>query len=262
MVVLNNKEGSNLLSRGVAEKMGLVKHIQEIQRPANFKPEEKKQIFGAIGILNTEPVQICMKENTEPYCLTTARRVPFPLEQKVKEELEKIEKADIIEKVTEPTDCDRTDMTMRWKDNHAKMNQKRRYDERRGAQQLPDLPLGQTVLMKTDTEHRWSNPGTIVAAEPDQLTYLVPTYNKETADQTPLDGPSGQPTQQDRNERSVSKDIEFPPSAASRPVTRESKGYKVNIPARYREEEMSLRSSHRSSAKFAHTHTFVINKNT
>ncbi|KAK3753951.1 hypothetical protein RRG08_006331 [Elysia crispata] len=84
--------------------MGLVKHIQEIQRPANFKPEEKKQIFGATGLLNTEPVQICMKENTEPYCLTTARRVPFPLEQKVKEELEKMEKADIIEKVTEPTD--------------------------------------------------------------------------------------------------------------------------------------------------------------
>ncbi|KAK3775955.1 hypothetical protein RRG08_043640 [Elysia crispata] len=194
-----------------------------------------------------------------------------------------------------PITSDRTDMTMRWKDNHAKMNQKRRYDERRGAQ-VPDLPLGQTVLMKTDTEHRWSNPGTIVAAEPDQRTYLVktrdqvllcrnrkhlqavpqdfllinpeprypaslpstpkvPTYNKETADQTPLDGPSGQPTQQDRNKRSVSKDIEFPPSAASRPVTRASKGYTANIPARYREEEMSLRSSHRSSAKFAHTHT-------
>ncbi|KAK3775954.1 hypothetical protein RRG08_043639 [Elysia crispata] len=82
IVVLNNKEGSNLLSRGVAEKMGLVKHIQEIQRPANFKPEEKKHIFGATGLLNTEPVQICMKENTEPYCLTTARRVPFPLNRK------------------------------------------------------------------------------------------------------------------------------------------------------------------------------------
>ena len=104
IVVLNNKEGNNLLSRGVAEKMGLVKHIQEIQRPANFKPEEKKQIFGATGLLNTEPVQICMKANIEPYCLTTARRVPFPLEQKVKEELKKMEKAGIIEKVTKPTD--------------------------------------------------------------------------------------------------------------------------------------------------------------
>ena len=69
-------------------------------------------------------------------------------------------------------------MTMRWKDSHAKMNQKRRYDERREAQQLPDLPLGQTVLMKTDTEHRWSNPGTIVAAEPDQRTYLVKTRDQ------------------------------------------------------------------------------------
>ncbi|KAK3753952.1 hypothetical protein RRG08_006332 [Elysia crispata] len=41
-----------------------------------------------------------------------------------------------------PITSDRTDMTMRLKDSHAKMNQKRRYDERRGAQQLPDLPLG------------------------------------------------------------------------------------------------------------------------
>ena len=36
--------------------------------------------------------------------MTTCRRVPFPILHKVKDELDKMEKASIIKKVTQPTD--------------------------------------------------------------------------------------------------------------------------------------------------------------
>jgi hypothetical protein len=95
VVVVPTTAGANLLARSVSEAMGLV-----------LRPEEAAVdgVFGSTGLLNTEPVKLELKENAKPYCVTTARRIPFPLQSKVKEELDKLERDGVIKKVTQPTD--------------------------------------------------------------------------------------------------------------------------------------------------------------
>lgn len=94
VIVVRNRTSNNLLSRTAAEKMGLVKRVEEVQ----------ENVFGATGLLKTEPVEIKMKSGVQPYCVTTARRVPFPLQKKVKAELQRMEAAGIIQEVKEATD--------------------------------------------------------------------------------------------------------------------------------------------------------------
>lgn len=94
IIVAEIPKGNNLLSRTVSETMGLVKRLDEVEN----------NIFGTAGEMKTEPVKIKLKENAEPYCLTTARRVPFPIYEKAQKELERMEQEGIIRKVTEATD--------------------------------------------------------------------------------------------------------------------------------------------------------------
>ena len=94
VVVVKGEETSNLLARSVSEKMGLVIHAEEISR----------EIFDSGGLLKTSPVKIELKENAIPYAMTTARRVPFPLMNSVKEELERMVDSGTIREITEPTD--------------------------------------------------------------------------------------------------------------------------------------------------------------
>jgi hypothetical protein len=61
-------------------------------------------VFGPYGLLKCDPVKINLKEDCKPYCLTTARRIPFPLLSKVESELARLDQEGIIEKVIHLTD--------------------------------------------------------------------------------------------------------------------------------------------------------------
>jgi hypothetical protein len=92
-IVVSTQQCSNLLSRDVAEKMKLVARIQEVQ----------DSVFGECGLMKTSPVKIYMDQQAVPYSVATARRVPFPIMTKVKEELDRLQSHGIITPVTEPT---------------------------------------------------------------------------------------------------------------------------------------------------------------
>lgn len=92
VVLVKNRGGNNLLSRNVAEEMQLVKRLEEAD------------VYGTTGLLKTKPVKIELKDNAVPYSVTTARRVPFPLLEKVEGELKRMESAGVIKSITEPTD--------------------------------------------------------------------------------------------------------------------------------------------------------------
>ncbi|XP_065943746.1 uncharacterized protein [Magallana gigas] len=88
------KGTSNLLGRSAAYKFGLIQKIDSIE----------PSLFGSFGLDKCEPVRITLTEGAKPYCLTTARRIAFPLMPKVEAELNRLEKEGIIEKVEKPTD--------------------------------------------------------------------------------------------------------------------------------------------------------------
>lgn len=84
-----------LLSRSMAKTMGLIQlTIDEIV----------DEVADGTGILKGDPVKIQIKEGATPYHVNTARRVPIPLLPKVEQELQRMEAAGVIEKVTEPTE--------------------------------------------------------------------------------------------------------------------------------------------------------------
>lgn len=69
-----------------------------------MKVEEIRDVFGTHGCVKGPPVKITLKPEAVPYCVTTARIIPFPLMPKVESELKRMEDAGIITNVTEPTD--------------------------------------------------------------------------------------------------------------------------------------------------------------
>ncbi|KAK9519969.1 hypothetical protein VZT92_022659 [Zoarces viviparus] len=97
--VIRGRTVNNLLSRPLSVEMNLVRRVDETVRG-----REHPQAYGEHGTLKTEPVRILLKDNAQPYAVYTARRVPLPMLQKVKEELQRMEGNGIIERVTQPTD--------------------------------------------------------------------------------------------------------------------------------------------------------------
>ena len=90
--VIAGAQANNLLGRNVANRMNLVKRVEEVS------------VFGSCGLVKCKPVKITLREDAKPYCINTPRRVPFPILPKVEDELMRMEREGIIEKVTEPTE--------------------------------------------------------------------------------------------------------------------------------------------------------------
>ena len=83
----------NLLSREAGCDMKLIARLDAVVSAGE-----------TFGCLDTKPVQITLKSDCTPYAVSVARRVPIPLEEKVKLELIRLQEADIIQQVTKPTD--------------------------------------------------------------------------------------------------------------------------------------------------------------
>lgn len=93
--VLNS--GSTLLSRKASESLGIVKLVGEVS--ADDYPE----LFSGLGCMQGT-YTIKLESNAVPYSLSVPRRVPLPLMDKVKTELERLEDQGVIRQVQEPTD--------------------------------------------------------------------------------------------------------------------------------------------------------------
>ncbi|XP_014676826.1 PREDICTED: uncharacterized protein K02A2.6-like [Priapulus caudatus] len=94
VVVIDGTGPVSLLARGVAKKMGLVTHVDEIL----------SQFNSDIGLLKTEPVKISLTAGVTPLCVNTARKVPFFLMDAVKTEIRRMQDSGVIRPVTEPTE--------------------------------------------------------------------------------------------------------------------------------------------------------------
>ena len=91
-----DSNADNLLGRAAACEMGFVARIDEVN----------KEPFGDLDEhpVKCKPVRIEIKDNAEPYSLKVPRRIPIPLLEKVKAELERMKASNVIEEITEPTD--------------------------------------------------------------------------------------------------------------------------------------------------------------
>ena len=91
-----------LMGRPAIEALGLVSRLNAINSREKFTAMYP-DLFTGLGTLEGE-YRIKLKEDAEPFALTTSRRVALPLMPKVKEELERMEKLGVITRVNEPTD--------------------------------------------------------------------------------------------------------------------------------------------------------------
>ncbi|XP_012941040.1 uncharacterized protein K02A2.6-like [Aplysia californica] len=86
-----------LLSRDAAVHLGLI---------SRDRIDSANLVFGDVRPkpIRCEPVKIILKEDAQPYSVNVARRIPIPLMNEVKAELDRMEAAGVIEKISAPTD--------------------------------------------------------------------------------------------------------------------------------------------------------------
>ena len=82
-------------------RLGLIKRVGEVKKMLNQDIQEKyADVFEGLGCIEGEQ-HIKIREDAQPV-VHPPRKVPVALREKVKEELKRMEKLDVIEKVTEP----------------------------------------------------------------------------------------------------------------------------------------------------------------
>ena len=88
-------KSDNLLSRSAALTLQIIVFMGSI--------DVEKSLFD-FGRWKTEPVSLCLRQEAVPFRARCARPVAIPLVSAVKENLSNLEKSDVIEKVTHPTE--------------------------------------------------------------------------------------------------------------------------------------------------------------
>lgn len=88
----------NLLSREASKKMNLI-HLS-----IDESSLESPGVYGDIGLMKIAPVKIQLRPDAVPYCVFSPRRIPLPLVPSVRKELERMESAGVIRKITEATE--------------------------------------------------------------------------------------------------------------------------------------------------------------
>ena len=96
VLVIAGSHTDNLLSRGVAVNMGLIRRVDEVS------PQDS-DLFGDIGCLDCDSVQIRLKPGAAPYSIPVARRVSIPLLPAVEAELQRMVNYGIVERMTDAT---------------------------------------------------------------------------------------------------------------------------------------------------------------
>lgn len=94
VVVPDECARNNLLSRDAAVRLRLIQRVNEIDY----------DVFAECGKLKCDPINITLRDDAEPYCVSAPRRVDFPLMPAVESELKRMQRLGIIEEVKEPTD--------------------------------------------------------------------------------------------------------------------------------------------------------------
>ncbi|XP_046391596.1 uncharacterized protein K02A2.6-like [Ischnura elegans] len=90
-----------LLGRPAISGLGILSWLREIK--AGHPEDNYNELFRGLGRM-TEPYVLRIKEGAAPYAVSTPRRVPLPLRDKVEAEIKKMEAEGIITPVEEPTD--------------------------------------------------------------------------------------------------------------------------------------------------------------
>lgn len=91
-----------LLGLPAIEALGLIKRLHTVAVQQEDVRVQYPKVFSGLGKLK-EPYKIELEPDAVPHALSAPRRVPLPLRETVRAELERMEKMGVISKVTRPT---------------------------------------------------------------------------------------------------------------------------------------------------------------
>ena len=94
---------TNLLGLPAIQALQIVQRLDAVEAQEQSIREQFPKLFTGLGNFG-EDYDIQIKEGAVPHCVFTPRHVPFPMREKVQEQLDKMEAMDVISKVDGPTD--------------------------------------------------------------------------------------------------------------------------------------------------------------
>lgn len=106
MYVIKDLE-RNLLSRKAAMELGLISHVNAVNKDSHRDMIEEKypKLFHGLGHMKDEyTYKITLEEDAKPFSLSVPRRVPLPLYEETKKELDRMLDSGVVSKVDTPTE--------------------------------------------------------------------------------------------------------------------------------------------------------------